>query len=631
MREQTSDIKFFQRLTKSQHYELCRRMNYKVCMHGETLFEQGDEGTTFYVIYRGCCKLYASDESLNWCRTCVATLEDGTCFGELALLGGGHRNASAVFAASSIVFTVEKDAYEQVLLEVHQQEMESIVTFLRSIFLFSAWPEEELRRLASCTTRRRYERNATVVAQGKPGEQLFFILKGQCRVIKRAPVPQDELVLLDAMSKRAAHKHRIKRRADPSPSAAERAAENASYRAAVLADGEEAQAPVPSPAPDRAQRSSMRLRQRRRSSSINSVRSVVNSVRSVSVRSISGAPASTVGEADASGAPAAPKGAGPSTYIEIGHLGQFAYFGELALLRKGNHTASVVTTFPMEVLVLPRHDFNLHVEPVCAKQMLAYADRYYTDNPAVENDVSGLCRAIHEAHHWASYKQRVLDDAIDGRVVDSQQADSLDPAVLESAGELIAGAHMRANGARQRIGPSVPILRLAQATRSQSTSPTSKTPRRSPRTSPRPPSLPSVTSGCSSTNASPRSPLSLGLQHLPRLSPTKVSPRSPTKGSLSSPTGIPRRSRLVVDHQPKFSTRCEGGLSYAAGTPTLPLPPAPPTVEPPIDVSEETEDTEDAAPCEADEPPSTVGELPAAPTVDVEYSGMSNLAVNFIE
>ena len=74
---------------------------------------------------------------------------------QLALLGNGKRSASAVTTTTSIVFTVEKESYERTLQKVHEQELDSVITFLRSIFLFQSWSDEELRRLASCTTRRR--------------------------------------------------------------------------------------------------------------------------------------------------------------------------------------------------------------------------------------------------------------------------------------------------------------------------------------------------------------------------------------------------------------------------------------------------------------------------------------------
>jgi hypothetical protein len=102
----TADVEFFQHLTKQQHSAVCREMTYQIVKDGTTLFEQGDAGSTFYIIYRGCCKLYATDKNLNWMRTCLCTLEAGASFGELALISGGSRSATAVASTPTIFFKV---------------------------------------------------------------------------------------------------------------------------------------------------------------------------------------------------------------------------------------------------------------------------------------------------------------------------------------------------------------------------------------------------------------------------------------------------------------------------------------------------------------------------------------------
>ena len=40
-------------------------------------------------------------------------------------------------------------------------------------------------------------RNMTIIAQGDQSDQLYFILQGRCRVIKRCGVPSEKLELLD--------------------------------------------------------------------------------------------------------------------------------------------------------------------------------------------------------------------------------------------------------------------------------------------------------------------------------------------------------------------------------------------------------------------------------------------------
>ena len=100
----TSEVDFFQHLTHQQHMGVCREMTYEIVKDGTTIFEQGDAGSTFYIIYRGCCKLYANNKSLM--RTCLGILEAGASFGELALISGGLRSATAVASTPTIFFKV---------------------------------------------------------------------------------------------------------------------------------------------------------------------------------------------------------------------------------------------------------------------------------------------------------------------------------------------------------------------------------------------------------------------------------------------------------------------------------------------------------------------------------------------
>ena len=91
-------------------HDLCREMHHEICADGTELFAQGDEGTTFYIIFRGSCKLYAIDEGLVRKQTLLATLDAGASFGELALLnaaGHSRRSASAIVSGPSILFTLE--------------------------------------------------------------------------------------------------------------------------------------------------------------------------------------------------------------------------------------------------------------------------------------------------------------------------------------------------------------------------------------------------------------------------------------------------------------------------------------------------------------------------------------------
>ena len=209
----TADTKFFQRLSPEQHRELCRVMQPTFVPQDTLVFQQGDEGKSFYVIYHGAAKVYvkhppkvvkptlsmmdlnpkklgaqaAIARKLDSNRTqaglhiaiekseeeeeqaklgsYVCALEDGDSFGELALTGVGKRQASVQAAMPTHLLEICKVEYDRCLRELHEAELDRRVKFVRSIWIFESWSEAELRRISEVMTTRQYEKNTTIIKQ----------------------------------------------------------------------------------------------------------------------------------------------------------------------------------------------------------------------------------------------------------------------------------------------------------------------------------------------------------------------------------------------------------------------------------------------------------------------------------
>lgn len=188
----TSRVKFFKSLEYAQHLELCRVMTTQLCKADQHVFDQGDTGSTFYVIYKGGARVFVNDGKLSsGFGQCVVTLEDGDSFGELALLGNGTRAATVVMTSTSQLLLIEKDAYDASLQRLHIVQHEQRVIFLRGVFLFSDWEDEDLAALAKVLTSKRYEKNSTIIRQGRSTDQMYFIVEGRCRVLKRMGLSND--------------------------------------------------------------------------------------------------------------------------------------------------------------------------------------------------------------------------------------------------------------------------------------------------------------------------------------------------------------------------------------------------------------------------------------------------------
>jgi len=312
LQDATADVKFFERLTSAQHLELCRVMTHERLDKEECVFSQGDEGTTFYVIYLGATKVYIKELGGALARSkgaCVCVLEDGDSFGELALLGNGIRNATVVTAIPTILLKVEKDAYEQSLQKLHEADLQQRMIFLQRVFIFSDWTEQDLRKIAYVMTPRKFEKNTTVIKQGEGTDSMFFLVEGTCRVLQRMSLSGRQLEMLG-----------------------------------------------------------------------------LGTAGSCSPRS-------------GSSSPRVPH------VLEICRLNQHQYFGELAMLDKGEHTASVVTVTPVEVLILSKYDFYHHVDARTQETMHSYARKFYMDDAAIR-------MSIEQQFRWQTYKKGLLDDVV---------------------------------------------------------------------------------------------------------------------------------------------------------------------------------------------------------------------------
>ncbi len=93
---------------------------------GERIFSQGDRGDALYLVDKGIVDLYASRGSHEEANTTpagriylaeepVARLEDGAAFGEMALLTGQGRAATAIAATNVVLLKVPKDDFDELL------------------------------------------------------------------------------------------------------------------------------------------------------------------------------------------------------------------------------------------------------------------------------------------------------------------------------------------------------------------------------------------------------------------------------------------------------------------------------------------------------------------------------------
>lgn len=88
---------------------ICARKTYSA---GTVLFRENEPGSTFYILLKGSIKLYTSrggEEKI------LSVVDEGDSFGELSLLDGKNRSASAQTLSESVLLSISAGHFLQLL------------------------------------------------------------------------------------------------------------------------------------------------------------------------------------------------------------------------------------------------------------------------------------------------------------------------------------------------------------------------------------------------------------------------------------------------------------------------------------------------------------------------------------
>ena len=106
---------------------------HKICIpesitDGEAIFVEGDSSKRMYVLLNGEVQLRAHNQGL------IHTVKPGEVFGEIGFISQQKRTATAVSSASSVLLSIDSDAFQQLL----EREPRISFNIMRNITLTQA-------------------------------------------------------------------------------------------------------------------------------------------------------------------------------------------------------------------------------------------------------------------------------------------------------------------------------------------------------------------------------------------------------------------------------------------------------------------------------------------------------------
>ncbi len=106
------------------------------CPSGETIFKKDSVGDSMYVIADGSVRIHDGDKKL-------ATLPQGAFFGELSILDGETRSASATAETDCLLLVIRQNSFRRILSKQFDVTENLLKILVRRIREQSTQPQQE--------------------------------------------------------------------------------------------------------------------------------------------------------------------------------------------------------------------------------------------------------------------------------------------------------------------------------------------------------------------------------------------------------------------------------------------------------------------------------------------------------
>lgn len=166
---------------------------------GEAIIRQGDAGQSFFVLARGTVHVTRADEDGR--EVPLATLQDGSIFGEMALVSAMPRSASVVATTDCDLLEFDREALAAASREVGTiargldkfMRERLLSNLLATAALFRPLDRKQRFDLMRRFTAHDVSPGTVIIREGQPGQGLYVILHGEVDVSK---IDGSEKVLL---------------------------------------------------------------------------------------------------------------------------------------------------------------------------------------------------------------------------------------------------------------------------------------------------------------------------------------------------------------------------------------------------------------------------------------------------
>ena len=117
-------VTFFKRLDAAELEQLAMRVERRNFGPGDTIFSENDKGDALYIVDSGTVRIWVLDDDAR--PVTLAELQEGSFFGELAVLDRGPRSTNASAVNNTVLHRLSSDDFQQFLMQHPEASMDVI-------------------------------------------------------------------------------------------------------------------------------------------------------------------------------------------------------------------------------------------------------------------------------------------------------------------------------------------------------------------------------------------------------------------------------------------------------------------------------------------------------------------------
>lgn len=177
--------------------KIAKRLDLNYYVKGDFIFEEGDVGLRFYVIFDGeiaIVKTKKNSDNQTIIVKHLVTIVRGGTFGETALAKrGGLRSAAAVAVGKVTLLSLNVDDYNSIVTQYKTLLRNEIKIVLSSSAAFLDWDQDRIESLANEAVVLNYTANQVLMKAGEPSKKLYIIKHGVAQILKAVHHPLKNL------------------------------------------------------------------------------------------------------------------------------------------------------------------------------------------------------------------------------------------------------------------------------------------------------------------------------------------------------------------------------------------------------------------------------------------------------